>query len=70
MNSIHYRQILVDAYKSQELTAEDLENTLRHYAKLHHKEIKSKVCHSCGCPEPERRLDSFWCKVCHNEMNV
>lgn len=70
MDSNLYRQTLVNAYVNQELTADDFENTLRHYAKLHHEEIKQKVCANCGCPEPERRHDHFWCKVCHNEMNV
>lgn len=32
-------------------------------------EKSKKVCTNCGCPEPEKRYDHFWCKVCHNEMN-
>lgn len=41
MESKDYRQILVRAYTSQELTPDDFDNTLIHFAKLYHKE-KSK----------------------------
>lgn len=33
------------------------------------KEDRLKACNNCGCPEPEKRHDHLWCKMCHNEMN-
>lgn len=29
---------------------------------------KEKVCTNCGCPDPQKRYDHYWCKYCHNEM--
>lgn len=26
------------------------------------------VCNSCGCPNPKKTYDGYWCKMCHNEM--
>jgi hypothetical protein len=34
MKAENYKSILINAYKNQELTIEDFENTLEHYAKL------------------------------------
>ena len=36
MNSEHYRQILNNEFKSKEMTPEDFDNTLMHFAKLVH----------------------------------
>tara|TARA_R110002012_G_scaffold287972_1_gene480564 strand:+ start:222 stop:344 length:123 start_codon:yes stop_codon:yes gene_type:complete len=40
MSSEQYKQLLVNEYKNQELSPEDFENTLEHYAKLYHNEKK------------------------------
>lgn len=29
---------------------------------------KELVCTNCGCPEPKKTYDGYWCKYCHNEM--
>lgn len=29
---------------------------------------KENVCTNCGCPDPQKRYDHYWCKYCHNEM--
>ena len=34
MKAENYKSILINAYKNQELTIEDFENTLEHYTKL------------------------------------
>ena len=31
---------------------------------------KEKVCTNCGCPDPQKRYDHYWCKYCHNEMTL
>ncbi len=36
-------------------------NCLKAYNKL------LPTCDNCGCPEMEKRGDSFWCKYCKNE---
>lgn len=71
MNSNNYRKVLLAAYYDQELTAEDFDNTLMHFAELYHKEQSKspKACNNCGCPEPQKTYSGHWCKVCHNEMN-
>ena len=29
---------------------------------------KELVCTNCGCPDPKKTYDGYWCKYCHNEM--
>jgi len=40
MKSENYLDLLIQEYNNQELTNEDLKNTLKHYAKLYHEENK------------------------------
>ena len=28
------------------------------------------VCFGCGCPDPEKRFDHYWCRICHNEISL
>ena len=44
MTSENYRRILKAEYHFQELTIEDFDNTLMHFAKLYHKEQLNKIC--------------------------
>jgi len=32
------------------------------------KDTEPKVCNNCGCPNPRKTYDGYWCKMCHNEM--
>jgi len=32
------------------------------------KDSEPKVCNNCGCPNPRKTYDGYWCKMCHNEM--
>lgn len=43
MEAKDYRQIINRAYTSQEMTPDDFDNTLMHFAKLYHKEKNKKV---------------------------
>jgi len=42
MKAENYKSILINAYKNQELTIEDFENTLEHYTKLILKEEENE----------------------------
>jgi len=42
MSSENYRSVLNTEYKAQELTKEDFDNTLMHFAELYHKEQLKK----------------------------
>lgn len=42
MKSEDYKQLLVNEYKNQELTTEEFEDTLMHFAKLYHEERPNK----------------------------
>ena len=43
MTSENYRRILKAEYHFQELTIEDFDNTLMHFAELYHKEQLNKI---------------------------
>lgn len=52
MTSENYRQLLNKEYEDQEMTKEDFDNTLMHFAMLYHKEQLriSDVVDSNNCP--------------------
>jgi hypothetical protein len=30
----------------------------------------SQLCTNCGCTNPQKTYDGYWCKICKNEMNT
>ena len=44
MTSENYRQVLNNEYITGELTKEDFDNTLMHFAMLYHKEQLKQIC--------------------------
>ena len=29
----------------------------------------NQLCTNCGCTNPQKTYDGYWCKMCKNEMN-
>lgn len=59
MTAENYKSILINAYKNQELTIEDFENTLEHYTKLilNQKQIRKIITNYDFPPIPIRSFD-------------
>ena len=62
MNANDYKQMLINAYKDQELSVEDFENTLAHFAGLCVKEnnkmnLKQELIDRLGVPENWDKYD-------------
>ena len=63
MNSEHYRQILNNEFKSKEMTPEDFDNTLMHFAKLVREECVNTT--QCCTELDSKKIIDFdeWCKI-------
>ena len=59
MKAENYKSILINAYKNQELTIEDFENTLNHYTKLilNQKQMRKIITNHDFPPIPIRSFD-------------
>lgn len=60
MNANDYKQILINAYKNQELSVEDFENTLAHFAGLCVNESNQWVKVEEELSEPLNELETVW----------
>jgi len=77
MKSENYRTLLNNEYKNQELSADDFDNTLIHFAKLYHAEqlrLGAVVGRSEQCAHPRDKREYIGsnmlrCKVCGKEFS-
>lgn len=63
MNAEQYRQLLNNDRKSQEMTEEDFDNTLMHFAELYHKEKLKDIDEQSKWISVEDRLPDGYCQV-------
>lgn len=56
------------SYKDHHRTPKSVLSYIIELEECYEKLTRPKKCTNCGCPEPKKTAEGYWCKMCKNEM--